>query len=244
MPGGKGLDAVLAQPRAAVPGAQRLTDGSAELRGYSDSHRDARMSSLEQKVASLEAAIDVVPMAMMVLDARQRVVRTNAAAEAMLSSGNALCLVGGMLSSRHDPQVLQQLLHGALMGVDRDGALRRLAGKAVLEDEAGRRTLVVDVHPLHTSESGTATAVLFLHPAGAKGNHLPTVLRRLFHLTASEAGLACALLQHGDLAAAALACGILPGTAQSRLKVIYDKTGERGQPALMRLLSAVAAVSG
>lgn len=50
------------------------------------------------------------------------------------------------------------------------------------------------------------------------------------------------MLQHTDLALAAQACGIAVSTAQTRLKVVFDKTGERSQTALVRLLAALNAV--
>ena len=65
------------------------------------------------------------------------------------------------------------------------------------------------------------------------------VLRRMFDLTQAEAALALALRQHGQLGTAAAALGITPGSARTRLKVVFDKVGERSQAALLRVLDAV-----
>jgi hypothetical protein len=43
-------------------------------------------------------------------------------------------------------------------------------------------------------------------------------------------------------AVASLRVCVAVSTAQTRLKVVFDKTGERSQPALIRLLGALNAV--
>lgn len=104
--------------------------------------------------------------------------------------------------------------------------------------------LVADIHPLGGDGLHGAAAVVFLQPVGTPaGSDVASVLRQLFALTPSEAALACALLRQGDLALAADECHVTTGTAQTRLKLVYDKTGVRGQVALVRLLAAVAAVA-
>jgi hypothetical protein len=199
------------------------------------------MSWLEQQVRSLEAAVEALPMAMLMLDVRQRVARMNPAAEHLVAQGNVLRLRDGRPEAPHDPLPLRELMHAAVIG----DAAGRDAGRVVLKDAAGQRALVADAHPLSAvADIGGQVAVLFLQPVGTRSaNDLGLALRGLFMLTAAEAALAVALYHHGDLAAAAAGCGITTGTAQSRLKLIYDKTGEHGQTALMRLLAAVAAVS-
>ncbi len=202
-----------------------------------------RMSWLEQQVRSLQEAVEQLPMAMLMLDAQQRITRMNPAAEQLLARGDVLRLEQGRPEACFHPAPLQKTLHEATAGSTVGGTALRHAGKLVLKDAAGRSSLAVSVHPLG-GQSG-ACAVLFLQPVGsAAGTELAHVLHQLFRLTASEATLAVALLRYGELAEAAQACRIAISTAQSRLKLIYDKTGERGQPALMRLLAAVSAASG
>ncbi|WP_133001075.1 PAS domain-containing protein [Luteimonas arsenica] len=199
-----------------------------------------RMSWLEHQVRSLEEAVEASPMAMLMLDGRQRVVRMNPAAEDLLARGDVLRLEQQQPEACFDPGALQQALYGAVSGLQPDGSVARRAGKVVLKDATGHATLVANVHPL-TAIGQPSAAVLFLAPVGTDAvAELPATLRQLFGLTASEAALATALLRQGSLAAAAEACGIAASTAQTRLKMVFDKTGEHGQPALMRLLAAVA----
>lgn len=203
-----------------------------------------KLSWLEQRVETLEAAVDHMPTAMLLLDAQQQVLRMNLAAESLLSQGLLLALKDRRPIARFDSRPLQRLLQDACKGRERDGHPWRCAGSATLVDATGRNALIAHVHPIGpqiASDSGEA-AILFLQPVGAPAaRDFKELLRTLFPLTAAEATLAEAFYLHTDVAEAAQQAGISVSTAQTRLKVIYDKTGERGQAALLRLLSAIAA---
>lgn len=203
-----------------------------------------RLSHLQQRVDTLEAAMGAVPLGMLMLDAGMRAIRINAVAEQWISEGRLLRLLHGRPEAVHGAPLLRQALHEAVVGRHVDGRTLRHAGRVVLKDGSGRNVLAASIHPLASPlRADAASAVLFVQPLGA-GETLETSLRHLFGLTAAEAALARALLRCGDLAGAAVECGIAIATAQTRIKVVYGKTGEHGLPALMRLLSAVAAVSG
>lgn len=204
-----------------------------------------RMGALQHQARTLEAAVEASPLGMLMLDAQGNVVRINAAAEWLVAQGDALRVEHGHLQARTDASAFRHLLHQAVAGTKLDGGIRRHAGHMLLRNLQGQGVLVADIHPLGGDGLPGAAAVMFLHPMGAPArSDVASVLRRLFGLTQSEAGLACALLRHGDLALAAEDCHVTTGTAQTRLKLIYDKTGVRGQVALMRLLAAVANVAG
>jgi len=203
-----------------------------------------RMSWLERQVKTLEGAVEASPLAMLMLDARGCVIRRNPAAERLLAQGDALRLVHGRPEACHDPQPFRHLLHDAIAGTAGDGSTRRHAGKRLLKNAAGQGVLVADIHPIGAPGGLGAAAVVFLQPVGAPAAEgLAAILRHLFGLTPSEAALAVALLRHGDLAPAAVECRITTGTAQTRLKLVYDKAGVHGQVALVRLLAAVAAMA-
>ena len=57
-----------------------------------------------------------------------------------------------------------------------------------------------------------------------------------YSLSESQAKLARELIEGKDLSSASAALGISPNTAKTHLQRIYDKTGVRAQPALVRLL--------
>lgn len=204
----------------------------------------SRMGRLHRQVQTLEAALEASPLGMLLLDARGCVVRLNAAAEWLLAQGDALRIKHGHLTARVDGAAFRYLLHDAVAGAKVGGRHVRRAGRMVLRDVRGQGVLVADVHPFQPDAPASAAAVMFLHPVGPPARcDVTAVLRHLFRLTPSEAALAAALLRHGDLALAAEECHITPGTAQTRLKLVYDKTGVHGQVALMRLLAAVASVA-
>ncbi len=204
-----------------------------------------QLSRLQERVETLEAAMEAVPVGMVMLDGSMRAIRMNAVAEGWLSQGNVLRLQQGRPEAAHGNQMLRQAMHEAVVGRHADGRSLRHAGSLMLKDGAGRNAMAAAIHPLTRmpGRPGAAVAVLFLQPLGAGGS-LEGSLRQLFGLTAAEAALARALHQCGDLAAAAVECRIATATAQTRIKVVYGKTGEHGLAPLMRLLSAVAAVAG
>lgn len=206
-----------------------------------------RLSWLQQRVQTLEQTLELLPTAMLLLNAQQQVVRMNAAAEALFADASLLTLQQRRPTPRNDPRPLQALLQQACRGVDNHGRVLRSHGSTRVLDANGRAALIVHAHPLspQISNATAEAAIVFLQPVGAAlDSELKGLLRTLFPLTTAEATLAEALFLHPDLALAATHAGISLSTAQTRLKVIYDKTGERGQPALLRLLSAIAAGAG
>lgn len=211
-----------------------------------------RLSWLQGRIDSLDHVVHGLGTALFLLDDGGKVQRMNAAAEACLRAGGPLHLADGQLQVSHDPDKrFARMLAGATHGMAHDGGQHRHQGKAPLRDGRGRVIAVATIHPLPraldvAANDGSSAAMLFVEPLQSdRGEAMVAALRELFALTAGEAALAAALYARGDLALAAHACGIAVSTAQTRLKLVYDKTGEHGQTALMRLLAAVArTVSG
>lgn len=199
-----------------------------------------RMRSLEQRAASLEQALDASPVAMFVLSRDLRILRTNAGGEQLLARG-VLQRADARLVA---PGAAAQPLHGLLQRAARGLGLRVQGDveRLLLRDDEDRPQQVLTAHPLAAVEKpGDAALLVFVREVGHAAGSLERAVQELFGLTAAEARLAAALYRHADLARAALECGVASTTAQTRLKVIFGKTGERSQAALVRLLSAVAA---
>lgn len=200
-----------------------------------------RISGLQQQVSTLEQALEHSPVAMLMLDKDLRICRCNAAAERLLGSG-LLRSEGGLLQVTGRARIeLQALLQRALRGNS-----HFLAGEVetlVLHDAAQRPCLVLTAHRLvEWSAQGGAALLVFVREVKQAPESLEPTLRQLFGLTEAESRLACALHRHADVGAASQECGITSGTALGRLKTIYDKTGERGQVGLVRLISVLATV--
>ena len=200
-----------------------------------------RLDLLQQRVDSLETALEQAPMAMFTLSANRQLLRANAAGERLLGLG-VLHRASGQLSAPGWQDVaLQQLLARATLARP-DGRAGDVEKLVVQAPAIG--AVAITAHPLAAPLlAGEAALLVFAQPvATADPARLEHALQQLFGLTDAERRLAVALLRHADLAAAAHECGVAVSTAQTRLKVVFDKTGERSQPALVRLLGALNAV--
>lgn len=208
-----------------------------------------RLGLLEHQLHSMEQALHALPTAMLLLDKERRVRRMNAAADALFEAGWLMRGKHGLAAKGCDARVWERVIGEACRGHSAEGGTRRASGKILLRDVTGQPMLVVAMHPLPAasplvSRDGEA-AVLFVQSVVAKGSRsLRAALMELFDLTLAEAALAVALLARQDLEEAASACGIVIGTARTRLKSIFGKTGERSQVGLVRLLSVMVSVTG
>lgn len=200
-----------------------------------------RLQGVERQVETLEQALLLSPVAMFMLGEDLRVVRSNAAAEVLLLDGLLRQEAGGLVSRGMAGLELHGLLQRALRGQSRlpGGDVERL----ILRDIDERPALVLTAHRLvRWSPQNQGALLVFVREVRRAAVALEPTLQRLFGLTVAESRLAAALHRHADTALAAQECGITLGTAQGRLKLIYGKTGEPGQVALMRLMAALAGV--
>ena len=231
-------------------GDRRRVYGEAELgllRGLTPHWINAyammrRLGGLERKVATLEQALERSPVAMFMLGPDLSICRTNASAEHLLGAGLLHREAGALVVRGRARAGLHALLQRALR------ADSRLVGgeveKLVLRDADERPCLVVTAHRLvRWSPHEEGALLVFVREVKQARVVLEPTLQRLFGLTGAESRLAVAMYRHADAGAAARECGITQGTALSRLKVIYDKTGEHGQASLVRLLAAIAATT-
>lgn len=201
-----------------------------------------RLAWLEEQATTLDAALDVLPTPMVLFDAGGRIGKLNEAAARLLQDGGLLHGKAGLVSARNDGSALATAIGAACRGRPAgDGARERARQRLILHDGDGQAAASVDIQPLPASLSADSfAAVMFVQPVSAPaGSEASDVLRRMFGLTQAEAALALALRQHGQLGTAAAALGITPGSARTRLKVVFDKVGERSQAALLRVLDAV-----
>lgn len=200
-----------------------------------------RISGLQQQVTTLEQALEHSPVAMLMLGRDLRICRCNAAAERLLGGGLLRREEGRLNVAGRARAGVQGLLQRALRGDS------RLSGgdveKLIVHDGAQRPQLVLTAHRLvQWSPHEQGALLVFVREVGQAAESLEPILRKLFGLTEAESRLALALHRHADIGVAAQECGITQGTALSRLKTIYDKTGERGQVSLVRLIAALATV--
>jgi DNA-binding CsgD family transcriptional regulator/PAS domain-containing protein len=184
--------------------------------------------------------LDGNPAAILLLDAQQRVVYANPAADQLCSKNDGLSLshTGLTAACSQDTDRLRKLIMRAVPNRTR-GALPE-GGVVPVQRPSGKRPYLVLVAPL----SGRHQALSALRPAMSivisDPHSRPLIgterLQAAFDLTTAEARLAAALAAGDDLKAVADRLGIRYSTARARLAEIFRKTATRRQGELVSLL--------
>jgi DNA-binding CsgD family transcriptional regulator len=117
---------------------------------------------------------------------------------------------------------------------------RTPGGALSISRPSGAHPLSVMVVPLRTKGEAPGdrapAAAVFVSDPEVRLDSNQQHLRELYALTVVEARLAAWLAQGKSVNEAAAAMGITVNTARAYLKRIYDKTGVRRQPELVRVL--------
>ena len=192
---------------------------------------------LEAERDALAAAMDQLPLGLIVLDRRYRVYLTNRCADRLLSRRDGLFLDrDGLHASRPDDEVrLRHVLGDAFASPTRRSARRALR----LERPPGGRPLRMSVCPVPAHEgsgSGISFALMFVCDPEAEAELPAQMLGRLHGLTSAESALVRELANGRSLQEAAVRLRITEGTARQRLAPIFDKTSTTRQSALVRLI--------
>ncbi len=198
------------------------------------------LAETEQENRSLDAALEALGAACVVLDACGRAVWCNGAAERLLAAGDGLRLGrGGRLLARWPAcaAALRRSLGGAL-GIVAAKQLEVPAAVAV-ERPSGRRPYHLFVWPLVPRGGcgpAAAQALVLINDPDQRPPSMAVLLGRLYGLTPAEARVA-----------AGLAAGLAPGeiaeqhavslhTVRSQIRQLLDKTGCRRQTQLIATL--------
>ncbi len=206
---------------------------------------------MQGSMTTLEDALNGAALAIFLIDNNGRVCRLNAAAERLLSKAHVLRLHDERLYARNsvDSHHLGRAIELASAQKIRIENKPHSTPRIALRDPAGSVAAFARIRPL---VRGSAEDLVPKSPAAAvfvnclnPTDHvaLQATLREIFELTHSEATLAFALYAEGDLAAAAKQVGISAGSARTRLKTIFQKTGSTGQLGLIKLISELKLVS-
>jgi DNA-binding CsgD family transcriptional regulator len=221
--GGRELDAL----RPLRPHLSRAVQVRRRLDGAAGVARDAL------------AALDRIHQAVLLVDAGATVMHANPTAEAALESADGLRAARSVLGCDH---------------ADDTARLRRLVGEAsaapvpgpggtlAVRRRSGRRPLSVLVAPLRGGRPAPtgppATAIVLVADPEAVAPAPGAPLRELYGLTAAEARVAAALLDHDRLDDVAGGLGVSLATVRTLLQRAFDKTGTRRQADLVRLMLA------
>ena len=198
-----------------------------------------RMAALEIERDVAFGALDQLPWGVMFVDKHRKRLATNRHAQDLLVAGDGLSARGNTLRAELADETarLEKLLGDALDRRGREGA----SGTLSITRPSGAPPLNVVIVPLHVkterfAEQGPIAAIFVTDPDMPLHSSDQQQLRDLYSLTRGEARFAAWLLQGKSVEEAAAAMGITINTARAYLKRIYQKTGVRRQPELMRLL--------
>ena len=209
----------------------------------------ARIDSLSCERELFAGAVDRMLFGTISFDSSGKVIEVNDQARAILDAKDGIRLKEHSLraDNAEENEELQRLLTKALTGAAA-GPAAELVETLSLTRPSGRVKLgvVVRMVPLgEWSEGGQRPAVVvFLRDPERKPPASRDSIRRLLHLTRSEAALALQLAEGLSLEEAADALGITPNTARSHLRSIYAKTGAVRQSDLVRIILNSVATLG
>jgi DNA-binding CsgD family transcriptional regulator len=175
--------------------------------------------------------------AMVEVDAGARVLRMNAAARARLGAHPGLVVAAGRLRARHRDRerALREAVaqaHEELKGVAVLGLTPELARPVPLgRDDAG-----APMHCWVIVEDGKT--LVAIDDAESVARRIERA-REVYHLSPAQVRLAALIVEGHDLIAAAATLGVSVNTLRTQLQRIFEKTGVRGQPALVGVLLSV-----
>ncbi|MBN8741081.1 MAG: hypothetical protein BGP24_20080 [Lysobacterales bacterium 69-70] len=201
----------------------------------------ARLEGLDGE-PPFAAAFDRLATAVLLLGEDGAVLRVNAAADALLRSGDVLLLRGKQVAARHG--AARFTLARAI-----DAVLARSCAAVELvplHDAAGILVAQAAVHRLAASPHRAACAALFVQYVGGMPGTgaAEEALRKTYGLTVKEALFAVRLADLRHLGDTAAEFGWTVGGARQRLKTILGKTGTARQADLFALMRAMAAALG
>jgi DNA-binding CsgD family transcriptional regulator len=198
----------------------------------------ARLESIESGERAASGALERLPLAVIFLDKKCRVVQMNSAARRIVDSGDGLKVERGVLTAldtRAEVQ-LQQMIFGAA-ALD-TGRFLQHGGSLALPRPEGRRPLSAMVAPTGItgifSTSRSASVVVLIEEPDRREAAPFDEFSKAHRLSPAEAGLAARLVGGLSLRQAAQAVGITQNTARTHLKHVFSKTGAKRQADLVR----------
>jgi DNA-binding CsgD family transcriptional regulator len=189
------------------------------------------------RIQSLEQAIELTDLAVIMLGASSQVVYANMAAERLLAEGDGLRRNGDQLACRCFSDTLR--LHAAVEHFSTDIGRREGMNPVLPVVRQGRRPLTITLAPAPpqrgTCCDGTSVVAYVIDPEqDLTGKIEPACL--LYGLSHRETKLTCALVDGLSLGAAAERLRLQEQTARSYLKQIFAKTDTKRQSELVLLM--------
>jgi len=208
----------------------------------------SRLESIQSGRHAVTGALERLPLAVIFLDRRCRVIEMNQSARRIVEAGDGLKLERGVLVAldiRAEVQ-LQQMIFGAA-ALD-TGRLLQHGGALSLPRPEGRRPLSAMVAPTGVTgifpASRSARVVVLIEEPSRRAAEPLEAFAKGHKLSPAEAGLAARLVSGMSLRQAAETLGISENTVRSHLKRVFAKTGVRRQAELVRRVLTYEAGGG
>jgi DNA-binding CsgD family transcriptional regulator len=197
-----------------------------------------RLAQAERITCVSLDSLDRLGHAVFVLDAGGRVAVTNRAADELVARHDGVGVVHGELEGASAAATTRlRLAIASALRVAHDPINE--AGRALwLPRPSGQSPWRVVVSSLPAGPPcfglDPGGAIVFVNVPGRRRAVDATILQAQFDLTGAEARLVATLSEGHDLGASARRLGITVGTARTRLKRVFQKTGVHSQAQLMR----------
>jgi len=199
-----------------------------------------RFAELEGRHRASLDALDRLPVGVILLDERGKIIATNCEAERVLRENDGLSgnTHGIRTAWQGETKVLQGMIAGAAKTAGGEGTAA--GGLLALSRPSGKQPLTILVAPVgrnaFAADLKTPCVVLFVTDPERKPASLPGALAQLYNLTAAESHLAQLLMRGETVVRAAERLGVSHNTARTHLQRIYQKTGTTHQGGLVRVL--------
>lgn len=179
------------------------------------------------------AVLDAIRQPLLAVDARRRIVLQNERAAALLEEGTLLRQYTGR--RLHAPDADNDHRLGLALCELANGRRDRWAVQLAAP---GERIASVQMRRLVDTAEGPLAALTVLAPMPLEEHE--SVLADSFNLTPAEARVAGYLARGLAPKQVAALCGVSPCTVRSQVRTLFEKTGARRQPDLVRLLLLAA----
>lgn len=197
-----------------------------------------QLSEAKAHSAGVEAAFDMLPTGLLLLDSKGKIIFMNRTAASTVAQSDGLLVIEKHLrAERSEESDRMTAMVDSAVSLSTKATMS--AGGAMLVSRRTRLPLHVVISPVRNTRLRTfqkIAAVAFVNDPLRSQRPVEAVLRQLYGLTSAECRVALLLSDVHSPRAIAERIGVTENTVRSQIKSIYAKTGVRRQSELIRLL--------
>jgi DNA-binding CsgD family transcriptional regulator len=195
-----------------------------------------RFAATDRRLQSVEAMLDHVGQAAILVRADESIAHANAMGEALLRRNDALTLRDGALKTCSGPSAIR-----LKQAIDAACARSGMGASALLIERLSGRPLAISVIPFRAG-NGTRHALLIVE-GEAKEEEAVRKLRSLYGLTPAEAEIGIRIGTGASPQGIADGRGVSVETVRSQIKALSAKLGCTRQSEVIALINALPAIN-